>query len=153
MAVFTGDAAPDFSLKDQHGVLVSLEHFRGKKNVVIVFYPFAFSSVCTGELAEIRDNLSDLQTESSEVLAISCDSMYVLRTFADRDGFSFPLLTDFWPHGHVARSYDSFNEQLGCARRSTFIVDRGGVVRWRVANQLPQARDLGEYRKVLADLV
>jgi peroxiredoxin len=152
MALTNGDLAPDFSLKDQHGVIVSLHQFRGKKNVIVVFYPFAFSSVCTGELAEIRDHLSDLQTETSEVLAVSCDSMYVVRSFADREGLTFPILTDFWPHGAVARAYDNFNEQLGCARRSTYIVDRDGVLRWQVSNQMPQARDLEAYRKVLADL-
>ena len=152
MALSTGDTAPDFTLKDQHGVQVSLQQFHGKKNVVIVFYPFAFSSVCTGELAEIRDNIADLRTESSEVLAISCDSMYAVRAFADREGLTFPLLTDFWPHGAVARSYDNFNDQLGCPGRSTYIIDRSGVLRWQVSNQLPQARDLGAYRKVLADL-
>jgi mycoredoxin-dependent peroxiredoxin len=152
MALALGQEAPDFSLKDQHGVVVSLRQYRGKKNVVVLFYPFAFSSVCTGELAEIRDNVADFSNVSTEILAISCDSMYVLRTYAEREGLRFPLLTDFWPHGAVARVYGNFNEQLGCARRSTFIVDREGVLRWQVSNQMPQARDITAYRKVLSDL-
>jgi peroxiredoxin len=152
MALTNGDLAPDFSLKDQHGVIVSLHQFRGRKNVIVVFYPFAFSSVCTTELAELRDNLSDFQTQITELMAISCDSMYVVRAFADREALNFQVLTDFWPHGAVARAYDNFNEQLGCARRSTYIIDRKGTLRWQVSNQLPQARDVGEYRKVLAEL-
>lgn len=146
-----GQPAPDFSLKDQHGQSVTLEQFVGK-NLVVVFYPFAFSSVCTGELQEIRNNLGDLSSDSSSVVAISCDSMYSLRVFADRDGLTFPLLSDFWPHGAVSRAYDTFDEQLGCAARSTVILDREGLVRWQVSNRLPRARDLGTYRKVLAEL-
>ncbi len=152
MALEVGQAVPGFSLKNQHGELVSIENFHGKKNVVVLFYPFAFSSVCTGELVEIRDNLGDVHNDSSELLAVSCDPMFSLRVFADRDGLSFPLLSDFWPHGSVARAFGIFNEQLGCAGRATFIVDREGVLRWAVKNQIPQARDFGSYRKVLADL-
>jgi mycoredoxin-dependent peroxiredoxin len=152
MALALGQQAPDFSLKDQHAVVTSLRQYRGRKNVVVLFYPFAFSSVCTGELAEIRDNVADFSNDSTEILAISCDSMYVLRTYAEREGLRFPLLTDFWPHGAVARVYGNFNEQLGCANRSTFIVDRDGVLRWQVSNQMPQARDIAAYRKVLSDL-
>jgi peroxiredoxin len=152
MALSVGQPAPDFSLKDQHGVLVSLAQFRGRKNVVVLFYPFALSSVCTGELAEVRDNLADLQNDSSALVAISCDSMYALRTFADRDALTFPLLADFWPHGAASRAYANFNEQLGCANRSTYVVDRDGILRWQVSNQLSQARNLDDYRKVLAEL-
>lgn len=146
-----GQPAPDFSLKDQHGQSVTLEQFVGK-NLVVVFYPYAFSSVCTGEMQEIQDNLGELSSDSSSVVAISCDSMYSLRVFADRDGLMFPLLSDFWPHGAVSRAYGTFDEQLGCAARSTVILDGEGLVRWQVSNQLPQARDLRTYRKVLAEL-
>ncbi len=152
MALEIGQTAPDFSLQSQHGETISLGRYRVKKNVVVLFYPFAFSSVCTGELVEIRDNLAALSNDASEVLAVSCDPMYSLRVFADRDGLTFPLLSDFWPHGAVARAYGVFNEQIGAAGRGTFIVDRAGVLRWQVSNELREARDLGEYRKVLAEL-
>jgi peroxiredoxin len=151
MALTIGQPAPDFSLKNQHGELVSLAAHRGK-NVVVMFYPYVFSRVCTGELVEIRDNLADIQNNGSALLAISCDPMFSLRTFADRDGLMFPLLSDFWPHGAVSRRYAIFNEQLGCAGRATFIIDREGTLRWQVWNQMPQARDIGEYRKVLENL-
>jgi mycoredoxin-dependent peroxiredoxin len=148
----TGQPAPDFTLRNQHGQDVALADFRGRKNVVMVFYPWAFSGVCSGELAEIRDNLADLQNDASELVAISCDAMYSLRIFADREDFRFSLLSDFWPHGEVARRYGVFNDELGIAGRSTFIVDREGVVRWQVSNEIGKARDLAAYRRVLAEL-
>ena len=83
---------------------------------------------------------------------ISVDSTFVLRTWADRDGFSFSLLSDFWPHGGVAKLYGVFDEDKGVATRGTFIIDKAGVIRWNVVNPIPQARDIAEYTKVLADL-
>jgi peroxiredoxin len=152
MSLEIGQPAPDFTLKSQHGEEVSLADFRGVKDVVLVFYPFAFSSVCTGELCEIRDRLPDFSDDTTEVIAISTDHMYSVRAFADRDGYTFPMLSDFWPHGEVASAYGVFNEKVGCAGRATFIIDRAGVVRWQVENEIPQARNLDEYRAVLADL-
>jgi mycoredoxin-dependent peroxiredoxin len=152
MALEVGQRAPDFSLRNQHGQTVSLADFRGRKNVVVLFYPWAFSGVCSGELAEVRDRLTDLQNNGSELLAVSCDAMYSLRIFAERDGLSLSLLSDFWPHGEVARRYGIFNEQLGICNRATFIVDRAGIVRWRVDNAIGEVRNLDDYRKVLTDL-
>ncbi|MEJ7629721.1 MAG: peroxiredoxin [Nocardioidaceae bacterium] len=152
MAVALGQEAPGFALRNQHGQTVSLADFRGTKNVVVLFYPWAFSRVCSGELVQIRDSTSDLSNETSELVAISCDAMYSLRVLADRDGLRFTLLSDFWPHGGVARSYGIFDETLGIAGRSTFIVDRDGIVRWQVSNAIGEARDLGAYRTVLGDL-
>ncbi len=152
MDIEIGQPAPDFSLRNQHGQTVSLADFHGKKNVVVLFYPWAFSGVCSGELAEIRDHLADLQNDGSELLAISCDAMYSLRVFADRDGLEFSLLSDFWPHGEVARRYGIFNEEIGISGRATFIVDREGIVRWRVSNAIGEARDLAAYRKALTGL-
>ncbi|WP_300462589.1 redoxin domain-containing protein, partial [uncultured Nocardioides sp.] len=103
-----GDPAPDFTLRDQFGQDVSLSSYRGTKAVAILFYPYAFSGVCTGEMAGIRDRLADFMTFDTEVLAISCDPMFALRAFADADGLNFPLLSDFWPHGEVSRAYDVF---------------------------------------------
>jgi mycoredoxin-dependent peroxiredoxin len=152
MAVDVGDEAPDFELRDQHGRPVRLSSFRGDKVVVVMFYPFAFSRVCTAELGEIRDTLGQWQSDDVQLLAISCDTMFSLRSFAELDGLAFPLLSDFWPHGAVASSYGILNEQTGAADRSTFIVDTGGMVRWTVHNAMPQARDLAEQLDVLAGL-
>lgn len=151
MAVEVGDGAPDFELKDQHGAPVKLSDFRGEKNVVLVFYPLAFSGVCSGELSRIRDELPTLG-DDVEVLAVSVDSMFALRAWADQEHYQFPLLSDFWPHGETARRYGVFDEDRGVALRGTFIIDAGGVVRWKVVNAIPDARDVDEYRKALAEI-
>jgi len=152
MAVEVGDVAPDFELKDQHGTPVKLSDFRGGKKVVLVFYPLAFSGVCTGELCAIRDELPTLGGDDVQVLAVSVDSMFALRAWADQEKYQFPLLSDFWPHGGTAQAYGVFDEEKGLALRGTFIIDTEGVVRWKVVNAIPDARDLGEYRKALAGL-
>ena len=152
MAIEVGQEAPDFELKDQHGEPVRLSGFRGGKNVVLVFYPLAFSGVCSGELCALRDNFPEVSREDVEVLAVSIDSGFVLRTWADRDHFTFRLLSDFWPHGAVAKLYGVFDEEKGVATRGTFIIDKAGIVRWKVVNPIPQARDIAEYQKALASL-
>jgi len=153
MTVQVEDLAPDFTLRDQHGQEVALSQFRGRRAVVLVFYPFAFSRVCTFELGALRDALPTYDNDSVALLAVSCDPMFGLRVFAEQDGLTYPLLSDFWPHGAVARSYGVFNDQTGSARRATFIIDRDGVVRWKVDNALPAARDMSEYEAALAQLV
>ncbi len=150
MAVEVGSKAPDFELQDQHGQRVKLSDFRGRKHIVLVFYPFAFTGVCTGELVAIRDELAS--GDDVQVLTVSVDSVFAQRVFAEREGLDYPLLSDFWPHGAVAEAYGVFDEERGCALRGTFIIDREGVVRWQVLNDLPDARDVDEYRKVLASL-
>jgi len=152
MAIAVGHAAPDFTLRNQHGAPITLSEFAGHKDVVVVFYPFAFSGVCTSELAEIRDRIDQIVDEGTEVLAISCDPRYSLRAYADRDGYDFSLLSDFWPHGEVSRAYDAFDERLGCSARVTAVVDRAGTVRWAVHRDIEDARDFDEYRRVLDDL-
>ncbi|WP_020577549.1 peroxiredoxin [Actinopolymorpha alba] len=152
MPVTIGAEAPDFALKDQHGTEVRLSGFRGTKNVVVVFYPFAFTGVCTGELRVLRDELPRLEGDDTALVAVSCDSMFALRVFAEQEGLAFPLLSDFWPHGSAARAYDVFDEDRGCAVRGTFVVDRSGIVRWSVINAIPDARDVSEYLKAVEDL-
>lgn len=146
------EQAPGFSLKDQLGQDVTLSDFAGSRNVVLVFYPFAFSGVCTGELCEIRDQFVDFSDSSTALLAISCDHMFSLRAFAEQEKLPFPLLSDFWPHGEVSSAYGVFDERLGCSGRATFVIDRSGVLRWQIENEIPQARNLDDYRKMLAEL-
>jgi peroxiredoxin len=152
MSVEVGEQAPDFELKDQHGTPVTLAGFRGKKNVVLVFYPLAFSGVCSSEMCAMRDDFPEVGREDVELLAVSVDSGFVLRTWAERDHFNFAMLSDFWPHGAVAKSYGVFDDEKGVARRGTFIIDKSGVIRWKVVNPIPQARDIAEYQKALASL-
>ena len=137
--------APDFTLRDQFGQDVTLSSFRGQKAVALVFFPWAFSNVCTSEMTGILDRLDEFLTFDTEVLAISTDATYSLRVFADADGLNFPLLSDFWPHGAVASAYGVFDAERGVARRSSFVVDRSGIVRWAVHNELPDGRDLDEH--------
>jgi len=147
-----GAVAPDFELVDQHGTPVRLSSFRGTRNVLLVFYPWSFSRTCTGELCVLRDDLASFQNDDAQLLAISIDSKHVQRQFAEHEGFEFPLLADFWPHGEVARHYGIFDELKGVALRGTFVVDRDGIVRWSVVRGIPDARDPQEYRRVLAEL-
>jgi peroxiredoxin len=147
-----GGPAPDFTLRDQFGQDVTLSSFRGTKAVAILFYPYAFSGVCTGEMAGVRDRLAEFMTFDSEVLAISCDPLYALRAFADADGLNFPLLSDFWPHGEVCRAYDVFDERTGAARRSSYVIDKQGTLRWAVHNASSEGRDLDEHLRQLTAL-
>ncbi|MET8554783.1 peroxiredoxin [Streptomyces sp. NPDC004959] len=152
MAIEAGTKAPEFELKDHHGRTVRLSDFRGEKNVVLLFFPFAFTGVCTGELCALRDELPKFENADTQLLAVSNDSVHSLRVFAEQEGLEYPLLSDFWPHGEVSRAYGVFAEDKGCAVRGTFIIDKEGVVRWTVVNDLPDARDLGEYLKALETL-
>jgi len=144
-----GGPAPDFTLRDQFGQDHTLSSYAGSKAVLLLFYPAAFSGVCTGEMAGVRDRLDDFMTFDTEVLGISTDPVYALRAFADQDGLNFPLLSDFWPHGSVAQSYDVFDAKRGSARRSSYVIDRQGTVRWSVHNDNPDGRDLSEHLRQL----
>ncbi len=152
MPLSVGDQAPDFDLKDQHGQSVRLSDLRGRKAALIVFYPWAFSGVCGGELHAMQKDLDQLASDDIEVVAISTDSMYALRSFADQEGFTFPMLSDFWPHGAVAQAYGVLHDGIGIALRGTFLVDRDGVVRWSVLHGIPDARDIEDYKRAIAAL-
>jgi len=152
MTIAVGQEAPDFTLRDQHGEPISLASFRGRKNVVLIFYPWAFTGVCTSELCEISERIATFDNDDTVTLAVSCDTKFSLRIFAEREGYTFHLLSDHWPHGEVARQYGIFNEDAGAAIRGTFIIDKAGVVQYVVVNQIPDGRDPAEYEKVLASL-
>ncbi len=152
MSVDVGDEAPDFELQDQERQPVRLSSFRGRKNVVVVFYPLAFTRTCQGEMCAIRDSIADFDSDDVQTLAISVDSAAVHKRWASEQGYTFPLLADFWPHGEVARAYGVLDEASGLALRGTFIVDKSGRVVHKVVNAIPDARDADEYRKVLATL-
>jgi len=152
MAVEIGEQAPGFELTDQHGTRVRLSDFRGSKHVMLIFYPLAFSPVCSGELYALRDEFPEVSREDVELLTVSVDSMFTHRAWADTEHFNFGLLSDFWPHGEVARAYGVFDDARGLAIRGTFVIDKAGVVRWKVVNPIPQPRDISDYQKALAEL-
>jgi len=151
MTLTIGQVAPDFELVNQHGEKVSLSSFKKEKNVLLMFYPFSFSGTCTGELCAMRDDLSSFQNDDVQVLAISVDSMYVQRVFSEQEGYKFPVLADFWPHGEVARAYGIFEESAGCALRGSFLIDKEGTLRWEVKNGWA-ARNNDDYKAAIAAL-
>ncbi len=147
-----GQLAPDFEISNQFRQKVSLSSFRGEKNVVLVFYPAAFTSTCTTELCEIRDETSVFENDDTQVLGISCDPTASLKVFAEQEKYEFPLLSDFWPHGEVSKAYGAFFEARGISTRATFIIDKEGVLRWSVINSPADARRTQDYRDALAAL-
>lgn len=144
-----GTPAPDFELKNQFGESVRLSQFMGVKPVTLVFFPLAFTGICTGELCELRDNFALFQSQGVELLAISVDSKATLRVFAEREGYEFSLLADFWPHGGVAREYGVFLEGGGTATRATFVIDEAGIIRSQFSTEPGVARSLDDYRMAL----
>jgi peroxiredoxin len=142
-----GQAAPDFTLVDQDGISVTLSDLRGTETLV-VFVPWAFSPVCTYEIEQLRD-ADDINESAARVLIINCDSTFVNQEWAYQNKFVGTLLSDFWPHGEVARAYDVFDEKTGRARRGTFHITANGIVDWVLETPTGDARDLSEYRKVL----
>lgn len=153
MTIEVGQEAPDFELPDQTRAKVKLSGFRGDKNVVLVFFPFTFSGVCTGELCEIRDDLGAYERTGAQVVAVSCDTPFAQAKFAEEQGYTFPVLSDFWPHGAVAKAYGVFNDQVGAAMRATFVIDKQGkVVATFASPDLGTPRAKALYDEALAQL-
>ncbi|MTD13601.1 redoxin domain-containing protein [Nakamurella sp. YIM 132087] len=152
MTIAVGDTAPDFTLSDAYRNAVTLSSFRGEKAVLVVFYPFAFSGVCTTELCAVRDDLSSFENDSVQILAISTDPIPTLKAWAEVQEYTFPLLSDFWPHGAVSQAYGVFFEKAGMPLRGTFLVDTTGVVRFAEVNQPGEARDQSAWKRALAEL-
>ena len=150
MSLQVGDQAPDFTLNDQNNQVRTLAEFRGDRNVLMVFYPLAFSGICTGELDQLRDDLAEFT--DVQVLAVSVDSVYTLKAWSNQQGYDFPLLADFWPHGKVAQDYGVFNDEAGIANRGTFLVDTDGVIRFAEMNGPGEPRDQTVWKQALAAL-
>jgi mycoredoxin-dependent peroxiredoxin len=147
-----GAIAPDFTLTDQNNRAVRLADFRGRKAVLLVFFPLAFTGTCGGELDEVSAHLSGYATDDVQVLTVSVDSPYSHKVWADREGYAFPLLADFWPHGAVAQAYGVFNSVAGFANRGTFLIDSDGVIRFAEMVGPDEPRDQRRWRAALADL-
>jgi peroxiredoxin (alkyl hydroperoxide reductase subunit C) len=150
MPLEVGNEAPDFTLNDYNRQQVKLSDYRGKKNVLLVFYPFAFSGICTGELCQVRDEIEQYQNDDVQVLGVSVDTPFSLKAWAEQQGYTFPLLSDFWPHGEVAKAYGVFNDKAGMAVRGTFLIDKQGSVRFAEVNEPGQARDQEGWKKAIA---
>jgi len=152
MILAPGAVAPDFELVDQHGRTVRLADFRGARPVALVFFPLAFSGICQGELCELRDNVAMFADDAVELVGVSVDSKHTLRAWSDAQGYDFPLLADFWPHGEVAAAYGAFDAEHGIAARATFLIGADGVVVDSFATPKGEARPLDRYREALASL-
>ncbi|PXY27212.1 peroxiredoxin [Prauserella muralis] len=152
MAVEVGTQAPDFTLNDYNKQEVTLSSFRGDKPVLLVFYPFAFSGICQGELCQLRDEFATYDNDGVQILGVSVDTPFSLKAWAEQQGYQFPLLSDFWPHGEVAQKYGVFNDKAGLALRGTFLIDKEGIVRFAEVNQPGEPRDQESWKKAIAEL-
>lgn len=151
MSLGLGQLAPTFTARNQFGELLTVSGLRGAP-AVIIFYPWAFSSICRDELAAIRDDHENFRVLGARVLAVSCDAMYTLRAYADAERITFDLVSDHWPHGAIAQAYCVFDEESGCARRGTFVLDSAGMIRWQQVNQINEPRDLAAVLVATANL-
>lgn len=152
MALENDTQAPDFELPNQFGEHIRLSDFRHKKPVALVFFPLAFSSTCTSELCDLRDNLALFSDKSIELLGVSVDSKATQRAFAEAEGYQFNLLADFWPHGAVAKEYGVFLPEKGFANRASFLIDLNGIIRASFVTAPGEARSIPAYREALDEL-
>lgn len=152
MVLQVGEQAPDFTLIDQFGEEVRLSEVLEEGPVALVFFPLAFSGVCTNELCELRDNMSLFTDNRVRLLGISVDSKFALQAWADQEGFEFQLLSDFWPHGETASNYDVFVDDAGIATRATVVIGTDSKIVASFENTPAEPRDLAAYREALEKL-
>ena len=147
-----GAPAPDFTLLNYDRNTISRSDLLGT-NTLLVFIPLAFTRTCTSELCDLRDNLGALEAGGSRVVAVTCDTMGANRAWASSEGVTYPVLSDFWPHGEVSKAYGCFNEKLGVPNRTTYVIDADGVVRDIIESEsFGTARDFDSYTRALAAL-
>lgn len=151
MSAPAGTVAPDFRGRDQHGQEFTLSGLA--EPVLLFFYPFAFTAVCASELQALRERAADFGEAGVRVVAVSCDSTYALRVFADSEGFTIPLVSDFWPHGAIASAYGVFDPDRGCARRGSFLIDAERRIHWTTESPMGEARDIDDHLRRAAELV
>jgi peroxiredoxin len=130
----TGSEAPDFDLEVDSSTRVRLADFRSRRNVLLVFHPFAFTSLCEEEALDLQENLPSFESAETDVLLVSCDASPARQAWKEKLGLTYTLASDFWPHGEAARAYGVFNEERGAAVRGTFLIDKDGVVVWSLVN-------------------
>ena len=135
-ALPTGTLAPDFTLKNYDGAEVTLSQFRGKKNVLLAFFPFAFTPVCSNQIPSYRDDLAQFEAANCQVLALGVGHVPAHRAWVESlGGVSIPVLSDFYPHGEVARKYGVLREE-GFPERALFLIDKQGVIRYAAVNEM-----------------
>jgi peroxiredoxin len=149
MSVEVGSEAPDFTLRDENGEEFTLSSLRGR-NAVLVFYPLAFSGICTKELHDLSEAADRYDAAGAEVIGISIDSPFTLKAFKRDENLKAKLLADFHPKGAVAKRYDAYIEEAGVATRATFVVDKDGKIAHKVVTHPGEARNQDEYLEALA---
>ena len=149
MPAEVGAIAPYFSLKDQDGNNLALDDLTNRKTL-LVFIPFPFTGICEGELCELHENLDNLSDLDTSVVVITCDTRYSNKKWAEDQGFDFPILSDFWPHGQISQKYGCFNDELGVAVRATYVLDSNRIVREMIStDSLSTPRDFQSYGEAL----
>jgi peroxiredoxin len=152
MSLAVGDAAPAFELLDQDKNPISLESLKGS-TTLLVFIPFPFTGICDTEACTLRDSLADLKALDANVVIITVHAVSVAKKWADENGFEFPVLSDYWPHGVTAQAYGAFNEARGASNRYTFVLDADGIVREIInTDSLGTPREFDAYTEALAKL-
>jgi peroxiredoxin len=126
----TGDRAPEFDLEETNDRRVRLSDFAGRRNVLLVFHPFAFTPVCEEEALDLQENLDSFRNAQTEVVFVSCDSAAARQAWRRQLGAEYVFASDFWQHGAAARAYGVFDEESGAAVRGTFLIDKQGIVIW-----------------------
>ena len=139
--VQTGSEAPEFDLHVEGPERVRLVDFRGRRNVLLVFHPFAWTPVCEEEARDLEENLPSFASAETEVVLVSCDPPAARQAWKEQLQLTYTLASDFWPHGAVARAYGVFDESTGAPVRGTFLIDKGGVVVWSLVKDADTRRD------------
>ncbi len=154
MSITVSQTAPDFTLYDSDKKKVTLSDFQNKKNVLLLFYPLAFTSVCTKELCGVRDDIGRYSNANAEVLGISVDTVWTLAKYKEEQQYNFPLLSDFNKEVSAAYGslYDSFSDMKmrGVGKRAAFIIDKKGIVQY--AEVLDSAQDVPDFALITAKL-
>ena len=140
MAIGTGDQAPDFDLEEAPGRRVRLSDFLGRRNLLLVFHPFAFTPVCAEEALDLQENLESFHEAGTDVVFVSCDTSAARQAWRRELGAEYAFASDFWEHGAAARAYGVFDESVGAARRGTFLIDRDGTVIWSLVKDADTRR-------------
>ena len=136
----TGNEAPEFDLQVSGSERVRLSDFRGKRNVLLVFHPFAWTAICEEEALDLQANLPAFESADTEVILVSCDAAAARQAWREKLQLSYTLASDFWPHGAAAKAYGVFNEARGASVRGTFLIDKTGVVVWSLVNDADTRR-------------
>jgi peroxiredoxin len=152
MPIAVGQSAPEFALKDQSQQEVKLADFRGKKNVVLVFYPLDWSPVCTNEHACFVNDMKNFEQLDAQVLGLSVDSVWSHKAYAEKMGIRYPLLADFHPRGAVAGKYGMYLEDRGITGRAIAVINKAGKVAWFKQYEIPVVPDMKEVAAALAQV-